>query len=158
MLCPFFQRLIDHFCPSVRLVPTLGKIVEQRGPVVPTPQFRSPCPRYRRYLLMSFQMTDSEEIDLTINALDKKGNPAPLESINWSTDNTDVLALKVSDDTKTCVVKAVGPLGKATVTMKADADMSPDIDAPIIGTIEIEITGGQAQTVELVPSAPREQS
>jgi hypothetical protein len=106
---------------------------------------------------MAFQMSDSQQVDVSIAAVDKKGQPAPLESVQWSTDNPNLLALTPSADGKTCTIAAVGPLGSATMTAKADADMDPANTVEIIGTLDVTITGGQAVTVQLVPGTPTEQ-
>lgn len=106
---------------------------------------------------MAFKLTDSQQVDVKIQAVDKKGNAAPIENVDWSTDNPNVLALTPSADGLTCTIAAVGPLGTATVTAKADADMDPNNRVEIIGTLAVEVTGGTAQTVLLVPGTPSEQ-
>jgi len=106
---------------------------------------------------MAFKLTDSQQVDLKIQAVDKKGNPAPIEGVDWSTDNPNVVALMPSADGLTCTVAAVGPLGNAVITAKADADMDPSNRVEIIGTLEVEITGGTAQQVLLVAGTPTEQ-
>ncbi len=145
----------DH----VRLVPVLGPITERQGPTVPTPAHKGHY--HRGELLMAFSMTDSQQVDVTIKPVDKKGQPAPLDGVpEWSTDNTDVLSLKPSADGLTCTVIAVGPLTApdtpARVTVKADADMGSGT-TPIIGTLDITITGGAATTITLTPGTPSEQ-
>jgi len=106
---------------------------------------------------MAFQMSDSQQVDVTIAPVDKKGNPAKLDGVpEWSTDNTDVLALTTSADGLTCTIMAVGPLGTGTVTVKADADLGAGT-TPLIGTLEVAITGGAATTITLNPGTPTEQ-
>ena len=159
MICQALGRVWEFFSgPELRLVPKLGRIVEQVGPVVPTPHLRvAHSVRFlRRFLLMAFQITDSQQVTLGIKALDKKGNPAPIEGVEWSTDKTDLLALVPSADGLSCTVLAVGPLGIGTVTMKADAQMGEG-ESPIVGTLQVEVTGGQAVTVKITAGTPEEQ-
>lgn len=106
---------------------------------------------------MAFSMSDSQQVTVTAKAIDKKGNAAPIEAPEWSTDNTDLLALTPSDDGLSCVVAAVGPLGSGTVTFKADAQLG-DGEVPIVGTLDVTITGGLATTVTLEAGAPSEVS
>ena len=106
---------------------------------------------------MAFSMSDSQQVVLTIKALDKKNNPAPIDGPGeWSTDNTDVLALTPAADGLSCTVVAVGPLGVGKVTVKADADMGAGV-VPIVGTIDVTITAGQATTVVVDAGTPTEQ-
>jgi hypothetical protein len=157
----FIDRFIELLCceRSVRIVPILGKIVEQQSgsPVAKTPEHRGPRPN-KRNLLMSFQMSDSQQTTVAVKFVDKKGQPAPVDGIpEWSTDNTDVLALTPAADGLSCLVQAVGPLGTGTLTLKADADVGDGV-TPIVGTLEVVITGGQATTVTLEASEPVEQA
>ncbi len=153
--CTIIRRLLDAMCDEVRLVPILGPIREADQPVK-----HSRChsrPARKRNLLMSFSMSDSQQVTVTIKAVDKKGNAASLDGVpEWSSDNSDVLALTPAADGLSCLVQAVGPLGTGSITMKADADLGAGT-TEIIGTLEVNITGGQAVTVALEPGAASEQ-
>lgn len=155
MLCRFLEKLLASLCDEVRVVFVLGQIVEQSGPVVKTPQFFRPRPS-KRYFVMGIEMTDSQQVTFKANFLDKKGQPAQVQSPEWSCDNTDVLSLTPADDGLSCLVKAAGPVGLGTVTLKADADLGDGVTA-ILGTAEVTIKSGAAVTVELTPGTPEEQ-
>ena len=71
-------------------------------------------------------------------------------------DNTDVLALTPAGDGMSCIVAAVGAIGTGIVTLTADADMGGGVK-PVIGTLEVSITAGEATNVVLTPSTPTEQ-
>lgn len=145
-----------HKKKKARIVFALGAILEQAGPAAKTPRFQGEA-RDRKDLIMAFQMTSSQQTTVTAKFVDKKGNPAKVDGApTWSTDNTDVLALKPSDDGLSCVVAAVDPLGVAGVTMRADADLGAGV-VELIGTLEVEITAGQATTVKLEAAPPTEQ-
>jgi hypothetical protein len=108
---------------------------------------------------MAFQLTDSQQVDVTFQAVDKKGNPAPIDPNSppvWATDNPNILALSPTPDGKTCTVKAVGVLGTAKVQLTVDADPSANV-SNIIGILDVNVIGGSAVMVNLVPGTPTEQ-
>jgi hypothetical protein len=140
---------------GLRIVPIIGPVSEQQRPPTPTPWFYK-WPTMGE-IMAGVKMSDSQQCNVTVTFADRRGNPASVDGVpEWSTDNTDVLALEPSGDGKSCLVKAVGPLGTATVTMKADADMGQG-STPVIGTLDFEITGGAATVVKLEPGTPAEQ-
>lgn len=165
-LCDLLGQLMTFACtPNVRTIFRV-KIGEQTGPVAKTPQFLGPKPK-GRYQVMIVLITSSQYVLLTPKFVDKKGNPAPVQNQTWGTDNTDVVALTVGtvaeDGTFTadeagisCRVDALGPLGAANVTLKADADLGEG-ETPIFGTATVQVGPGSATSVELVASAPAEQ-
>ncbi len=148
-------KFCDWLCKrQPRLIPMLGPIVEQSGPVAKTPQFKA---HWKGMTLMAFSMSDSQQVGLTIKVVDKKGNKAPIDGVpEWSVDNTELLALTPAADGLTCVVAAVGPLGDGNVTVKCDADLGSGV-VPIIGTLAVTITGGAATTVTIDAGTPTEQ-
>jgi hypothetical protein len=143
---------------SLRFLVILGPVREVAN-VRPTPRHKAPWPNLLRGdPLVAFVLTDSQQVDITIVPTDRKGNPAQVEggSIQWLVDNPNLLALAPSADGKTCTVAAVGPLGRAVVTVKADADLGAGVTG-LVGTIDIDVTGGTATNVTLTPGAPTEQ-
>lgn len=106
---------------------------------------------------MAFDLTDTQEVLVSVDLKTKRGNPAKVDGVpEWSTDNTEVLALTPAADGLSCTVSAVGPLGTANVTLKADADLGAGV-TPIFGVLEVNVTAGQATVVTLKPGAPTEQ-
>lgn len=154
-MCKILERLLDCVHRPIRIVPFPGPVSEQLGPVVKTPQYQRPC--RKGLLIMGFSMSDSQLMNLKVKFVDKKNNPAPVDGVpEWSVDNSEMLALTPAADGLSCVVSAVGPLGAANVTVKADADLGSGVTA-IIGTAEIQITGGTATTISIDADAPTEQ-
>jgi len=152
-MCNLIERLY-RLCNPIRIVLYLGPAVEQRGPVAKTPQFR---PYRKGFLIMGFTLSDSQQMNLKVDFVDKKGNVAPVDGTpEWSVDNSKLLALTPSSDGRSCLIAAVGPLGTANVTVKADADLGAGV-TPIIGTVAVEITGGTATTINITGDAPVEQ-
>ena len=88
----------------IRLIPGFGPVLEQKRPLPPVvpPQVPSP-PRFfceRPRLMATLQMTDTQQCTFTVSATDERGNPVPLPAgtIEWLTDNTDLLNLVPSAD------------------------------------------------------------
>lgn len=140
---------------KLRIVPKLGAF-RDAGPVVRTPQYQGSVSRKAR-LMAQFTLADSQQVEITIKVVDKKGQPAQTDGPPaWLTDNSEVLSLTPSADGLSCTVAAVGPLGTATVSVTADADLGAGkID--LAGSLEIEVTAGQATALTLTPGTPSEQ-
>lgn len=104
---------------------------------------------------MATQMTITQFTTVRVKRfLDARGNPAIVDGVpEWNTDNSDILALEPADDGMSCKVTAVGMVGAAMVQMTADADLGAGFK-PLVGTIEFDITPGQATTVELEVDTP----
>ncbi len=98
----------------------------------------------------------SEQMRVSVEFVDRRGNPAEVQDPEWMTDNSELLALEPSEDGKSCLVKAVGPLGLANVTLRADADTGEGV-VPILATGEVEVTPGKARTARLRFDPPEEQ-
>lgn len=139
------------------LIPVLGPVREQDTPARPTPQYRTPWPSIKGELLAMFTLTDTQQVSLSVVFTDKKGQPAKVDGVpEWLVDNPNVLALKPATDGLSCVVSAVGPLGTATVSLKADADLGTGVTS-ITGSFGVEVTGGAATGVTITPGTPTEQ-
>jgi hypothetical protein len=149
--------LIDYLlalfgCPNLFLVPHLSIITEQK--IKPFPNSRSGNFKGRK--LMSFSMTDSQQVTLTITATDKKGNPAtiPAGSITWAVDNPALLTITPAADSLSAVAASVGPLGTATISVKV-ADGSGSTVAS--GSVDCTVVGGGATNIVVNPGTPSEQ-
>jgi hypothetical protein len=108
--------------------------------------------------MAAFQMTDSQQVTMTVAFADKKGNPTPAPAgatpPAWSVDKPAVLALATAPDGMSCVVSAAGPLGTATVSVKvSDAGGNPLAS----GSIDVTIVGGAPSQVTITPGTPSEQ-
>lgn len=149
----WIARRLEKACVRVRprcyrIVPILGPVSRTAGPVAKTPQY------YRFPLfgekIMATTMTTIDQFTVTVQPVDAKGNPAPVENPEWLTNNTDVLSLVPSVDGMSCIVKAVGIPGAGTVQFSADADMGAGVTL-IAGTLDVEVGPAQAVSVVLVP-------
>lgn len=102
---------------------------------------------------MGLVLKDSEKVDLAIQGLDAAGNPAPLEGVEWAVSDSLLLDLVVAEGGLLATVSAVGPLGKAQVSVKADALIGEGI-AELIGTLDVEIVAGQAVAIAISAGVP----
>ncbi len=150
-------KIVIHCCCKQKIRPLfkIGPITEA-GYVTKTPELENPRPKKAKVKAMIL-MSSSQQCNVSVVFTDKKGNPAVVDGVpEWSTDNSEVLALTPSLDGLSCLVAAVGPLGSASITLHADADLGSGTKS-IVGTLEFEINAGEAVTVALTPGTPTEQ-
>jgi hypothetical protein len=105
------------------------------------------------------KLGSSQQVRVAAKFLDRRGNPAPVQDAEWLVDKPDVLDIQRIDspeDEPACLVKALGPLGTATLTLSADGDPGDGITA-LIGSLEFQVGVGNAVRVQLDPGAPEEQ-
>lgn len=92
------------------------------------------------------QMTDSQQVTLTLAEKDKAGNPVtPSAPPTWLSSATDVVTVTASADGLSATAVATGAIGSATITASADN---------LTGTLEIDIVSGAAVTVEISAGTP----
>ena len=102
-------------------------------------------------------LTDSQEVDLAIKPLTKKGHPAQVDGVPvWSTSDPAIATVAPSADGLSCVVKAAENLGSVQISVAADADLGEGV-APITGILDLEVIGGGAATMSIIAGSPREQ-
>lgn len=148
----WFHHLGHHHLTAY---PVFGIVREQSGPVTPTLNYKGRL--YGVMHMADFTMTDSQQTTLSLKYQDKKGNPAPAPAgvtVTFLVDNPAMLALTPSADGSSCLVAAVGPLGTATVSVKAADTTGTTIAA---GTLSIEVDGGNATNIVINPSPAVEQ-
>lgn len=92
----------------------------------------------------TIKMTNSQKATATIQPVDKKGQPAPVDGVpTWASSDETIVTVTPAADGLSAVVAAVGPLGTAKVSVTGDADLGADV-APIFGTLDVTVTQGQA--------------
>ena len=101
-------------------------------------------------------ITDSQQVALSVTAVDKKGNPVPnVGALAFSVSDEAILSL-VDNGDGTAVVSAVGPLGDAVVTVQddVDADTVPDF----FGSLAVSVVAGSIAEISIVAGEPTEQA
>lgn len=141
---------------SVVIVPVLGPVQEQASDSVSDLASTRVSDLRGRVILM-FSLGSSQQVRVTAEFRDRRGNPAAVDGVpEWMTDNSEVLNLVPVADGRSCLIKAVGPLGTARVTLTADADTGAGT-TPVVGTLEVTVTAGSATVITLQPGEPEEQ-
>lgn len=141
-----------HRRPRIRL--TVGVVREQDQPA-------SFCETgntfHKGKFLMALILTDSQQVQLSVAFADKKGNPAKVDGAPaWSVSDPAILTVTAAPDGLSAVVAAVGPIGTAQVSLKADADLGAGVKE-VIGTLDIGVVAGEAVSAVLTGGAPTEQ-
>lgn len=103
-------------------------------------------------------LTDTQQCTLgPIAAVDGRGNPAPIDGVpTWVSSDPTILTVEPSADGLSALVKSVGPLGNAQVTVTADADMGAGT-VSITGLQDVTVIAGQAVVVTVPAGVPVEQ-
>ncbi len=102
-------------------------------------------------------MTNSQKATITIEPVDTKGKPAPIDGIPvWAVSDDTKGVLTPAADGLSAVFAASGPLGSVTVSVSGDADLGADVIG-IFGEIVIVIIAGRAVGFKLTLGEATEQ-
>ncbi len=113
-------------------------------------------PRAERLGLV-MQISDEQKIRIALSPKTKAGHVARVDGVPvWSVSDLAVLELQASEDGMSVVAVAKG-LGKATVSVKADADLGEGVTT-IEASGDIEVLAAQASTLGLEFGAPEQQA
>lgn len=107
--------------------------------------------------LTTMILTDTQEVDLSIQPEDKKGKPAQVDGTPaWVSSDPTIVEVIPAADGLSAVAKAGANLGHAQISVSADADLGAGV-ITITGVMEFDIVAGQAVSLGVVAGAPREQ-
>lgn len=102
-------------------------------------------------------LRDDQQVDLSIQPVDKKGKPAQLDGIPvWASSDETVITVTPSADGLSAVAVGVAP-GQARVVVTADADLGAGV-TDITGTLEFNVVAGSAATINITAGAPTDQA
>lgn len=140
-----FYRWLEG--PAVMVLFTDSTVYQQASPEGPgTPTVKKGT---------TVQLTDTQQVTLSVAEQDSKGQPVTGDSLAWSVDNPAVIALTPSADTYSCLLVA-GTDGTATVTV-ADNSVNPPLTATDVITVVSSAATGlvvSEGTAEDQPAAP----
>lgn len=97
------------------------------------------------------QLTDTQQVTLSIAEVDSKQQPVTTDSLAWSVDNSAVVAITPSADGYSCLC-AAGTDGTATVTV-TDNTVTP----PLTATDVITVVSSAATSLVISEGAPEDQ-
>jgi len=98
--------------------------------------------------LHMLQLSVVQKAKLTIQPVDKKGNPAPVDGVpTWKTSVDGLVSLFPSDDGMSCDVSGVA-IGTVQVQVEADADLGTGV-VTISGVLDVTVTPAQAVAVAI---------
>jgi hypothetical protein len=121
---------------AVRILITVGQIEDQQ---------------------MALVMTVVQQVKLTMQPLDAKGNPAAIDGVaEWTVANPGVCSINPAPDgiTAMCVALAVGD---TQVSATGDADLGEG-KREITGVIDISIKASEAVSIGIVAGTPEDQA
>jgi hypothetical protein len=117
-------------------------------------------PHIQLYLkgLTTMILTDTQQVVLHIAAVDKRGNSARLDGAPvWVSSDPTLLTITAEADGMSATGVAVGPLGKLTVSVTADADLGEGV-RELTGVLDVEVVGAEAGSFAITADKPTEQA
>ncbi len=138
-------KLLDEISEAVKPLPAVGFVftVELEGQITQG--------------VTTMQMTNSQQVLVSIQPVDKKNQPAAVDGIPvWASSDETIATVTPDANGLSAVVKAVGPLGDCKISVTGDADLGPGVSA-IFGTLDVSIVQGQAVGFNLTVGTPTEQ-
>ena len=94
-------------------------------------------------------LTDMQKIKLAVSPVSAEGNPAPIDSIAWTSSDESIVTLEaIPDDLFAVYAVAVGPLGQAQVVVEADALVGEGVVA-ITGILDVSVVASQAVSLAI---------
>ena len=97
------------------------------------------------------QLTDTQQVTLSVAEQDSKGEPVTGDTLAWTVDQSGVIAITPSADTQSCLCVAGAP-GTATVTV-TDNSVTP----PLTGTEAFTVVSGAATALVINAGTPEAQ-
>jgi hypothetical protein len=103
---------------------------------------------------MAVTITDLQKVSASIQPLDARGNPAPVDGIPaWTNNSPTLLGLLVAADGLSATVSAIGPLGVGQIIVEADADLGTGVET-LQGILDVTVVGSQAVTLNILTGIP----
>ena len=105
---------------------------------------------------MALTLTIDQKALVTLEITDRSGNPATVDAPPvWDSSATEFATVDAAEDGLSAWVSAGEGVGEeaALITVRADADLGEGT-REVIGTLQVNVTAGEAQFVELTAGAP----
>lgn len=102
------------------------------------------------------QLTDTQQVSVAVSATTKRGRPAQVHDVVFSSSDENVATVEAdADDASKALVKAVGE-GTAQINVSADADLGEGVTT-IHGALDVTVIPSQATQLALQTGTPEEQ-
>lgn len=102
--------------------------------------------------IMALKLKDDEKATASIKPVDKKGFPAQVDDVPvWAASAEGIVELTPAADGLSCVIAGMAP-GACQVNVTADADLGDGV-RNITGTLDVEVLGGDAVTINIETGA-----
>lgn len=137
------RTIYGWYTGPVALYLTIGTVTQQ-GTGQPTGTVLKGTP---------MQLHDDEQVDLTVAVASAKGSPVPDDptttgdDLTWTVDDDVVATLAISDDTRTCTVRA-GVTGSTVVTVSL---------GELSATLAVDVIPGDAAVITISEGTPTKQ-
>jgi hypothetical protein len=93
----------------------------------------------------------NQQIALALDIKDFQGNPAQVDGVPvWESDNVAVLTVQPASDGLSAIAKAVGPVGRANVIARADADLGAGVSEIVTPPCQIDVAAAMAASISIV--------
>lgn len=103
---------------------------------------------------MALILTDAQQVSLTVKPVNKAGNEAPVEGVEWSSSDTSVIEVVAdAENPLSAVVKTTGKIGNAQVKFACDARIGEGV-SPLLSTLDVQVIPGEAVNVEINAGTP----
>jgi hypothetical protein len=122
------------------------------GPISEQPMFRTS--RSQKNIML--KLTNTQQAALSIAPVDRKGKPAQVDAIVFtSSDDTVATVTQDPDDPRKALLKAV-ETGTAQINVTADADLGDGV-LELTGTLDVTVVAGQAVSLAIQTGTVEEQ-
>lgn len=103
----------------------------------------------------TLQLTDVQEVVLSIGPKDSQGNAAPLSGTpTWASSDDTVLTVAAATDGMSATAVTTGKLGTATVTVTAQGDLTGAGADTVTDTVTVTVVGSEASSLNVAAGTP----
>lgn len=93
---------------------------------------------------LTLTLLNVEQVDFSIEPVDKYGKPAEVENIEWVLSDPALGSLVISEDKKTCTLVTSGTIGECQVTVAADPTLGEPVGEPLLDIAYVKIVPSEA--------------
>jgi hypothetical protein len=121
--------------------------------VGPVSEQHLPGPLGARYMI---QLIDTQQVKVNIAPVDKKGAPAQVQDVTFTSSDGTVAAVTQDEADPNSATVVAGLPGTCQIQVTADADLGDGVTT-ITSALDVTVVGGQAVGLAINAGAPEEQ-